>query len=119
MSLIDSKKRNHFRERNRSCNICGITGFHISMKKNEERRRELMNVDFNRAHRNCDHIQCSNCDSDFPSINSWNRHLNQCNYDSVSKRDVSNQLDCDLEIQSSLQNPKLFLPSSQLEKHNW
>ena len=113
MSLIDPKIRFHFGERYLGCNKCGEIQFHVDMQSKEVRRRKLTIVDFDRKHQSCQGIHCQNCDSDFPNVNSFNRHLNQCNHDNVNESIDIQKMDCDFNFDSL----KKWLSKHQRDKN--
>ena len=91
MFQINEKAQFRCRQRIETCEKCGETVFHESMQVKEKRRRELLNVDFYRNHRDCDGKTCINCERKFSNIQSYNLHLNQCNFEFELEAKVDNE----------------------------
>ena len=53
---------------------------HDSIKLSEKRKRELLEKEFARNHLQCLGKTCQNCQETFKDINSFNNHINMCNY---------------------------------------
>ena len=98
MLEIADNARFHYRERIKACYKCGETAYHESMRPNEKRRRQLLDVEFLRNHQECEGKMCINCNQKFSNIANFNHHLNNCNYVFNLEATADNEPDVDFNF---------------------